>query len=251
MNFKASIKYQIKDNIRSIIVFYFIILFVMSLITISVVMPNNSGSSSLSGMEMSSVIFLFILGLSSFKDNFHMFLQNGLSRKTLFLSEVLSMLVIAVGMSIVDFSILKLIKLISENVRGLKATSIFEMSYYKHIDSISNLQMYTEKLIFQIGMYLAISLVGYFIAIAYYRMNKAAKRAVAIGVPVGFSCILPLIDATLTNGKITKFINDVITYAFGIKSGNPYHAMITFLIVAITFGCFSWLVMRKAVVKNS
>ena len=250
MNLKTSLKYKLKDNLRSIIVYYFVILCVICLIAVSVIVPDSNAKSNIIGMEMATVIFLFVVGLNSFKENFLMLLQNGSSRKTIFTSGVLSMFIISTGMAIIDFIILAVIKLAAGNIKSLKVMGLFEMNYSRHVENIGSFQAHTESLIFQILMYLAFVLVGYFITIAYYRMNKAAKTAVSIGVPVGLFFILPLIDETLMKGRVSDWINDLFNYAFGLHSQNPCHAMVTFLLLSVVFAALSWLLMRRAVVKN-
>lgn len=250
MNIKTSLKYKLKDNLRSIIIYYFVILCVICLMVVSVAIPDSDVHSNLNGMEMATVIFLFVIGLNSFKENFLMLLQNGSSRKTIFTSGVLSMLIISAGMAVIDFIILMLSKLATGNMKALKVMGIFEINYGRHVDNIGGFQAHTESLIFQILMYLAFVLIGYFITIAYYRMNKAAKTAVSIGVPVGIFVILPLIDGTLLKGRISDWTNDLFNYAFGLQSQSPYHAMVTFLLISVVFAALSWLLMRRAVVKN-
>lgn len=251
MSLKASIRYQLKDNIKSILIFYLIIICVISLIATSIAIPGNNGNTNLNGMEFATVIFLFILGLNSFKENFHMLLQNGLSRKTLFIGAILTMLAVSIGMAFIDSALLILSKLVAVKVDGLIVISTFEMGYAEHITGISKMQIFAERLIFQIMMNLTFAVIGYFITIAYYLMNKALKTIVSISVPVGLFVVLPLIDSTFANGSISKIINDIIDLAFGIKSQNPYCAMIAFLITSVVFGSFSWLMSRRAIVKNN
>jgi hypothetical protein len=251
MTLKASIKYILKNSFRSIIIYYFVILCVICLAVVSALTPGMNGMVKISGTEMATVIFLFIFGLNSFKDEFQMFIQNGLSRKTLFLGEVLSILAISIGMAIIDLVIFILSKFILVGIKNFELLNLFQMTYSKHTAGLSTLNIYAESLIFQIGLYLAAALIGYFITIGYYRMNKAAKTAVSISVPVGCFVILPMIDSSFTNGTITRFIGNIIIYALGIQYGKPSHALVTFLLLAIVSSGFCWLMMRRAIVKNN
>lgn len=251
MSLKASIGYQLKDNIKSIVIFYVVIICVISLIASSIAIPGNDGNTNLNGMEFATVIFLFILGLNSFKENFHMLLQNGLSRKTLFIGAVLTMIAISIGMAFIDSGLLILSNLVADKVDGLIVISTFEMGYSEHIAGISKMQIFAERLIFQIMMNLTVALIGYFITIAYYLMNKTLKTIVSISIPVGLFVVLPLIDSTFANGSISKLINDMIDLAFGIKTQNPYCAMIAFLLASVVFGSLGWLMSRRAIIKNN
>ena len=58
-----------------------------------------------SGIEFSSMIFLFVLGLNSFKENFYFTQANNIPRVDYFKSLAITILPIALGMSIIDLII--------------------------------------------------------------------------------------------------------------------------------------------------
>lgn len=91
MNMKAAYRYQVTDNIKAILTYYITlnVVYLLAISGVAVVVSYNNGtpvSGQFSGFEMSSIIFLFITGLCYFKDTFGMLLQNGISRKTLFIA---------------------------------------------------------------------------------------------------------------------------------------------------------------------
>jgi len=81
MNSKAAVKYRFYDYWKALLIFYIVIaaslvfMFVFSALT----RDNPEFRGSVQGLEIASVIFLFVLGLNSFKDVFMMFMQNGIS----------------------------------------------------------------------------------------------------------------------------------------------------------------------------
>jgi hypothetical protein len=203
-------------------------------------------------MEFASVIFLFIVGLTSFKDPFRMLIQNGVSRKMMFQSLIQSFVFICVVMALID----KIIALLSQFVASLNEElffiGMFEQLYgQRYLGASTDFQMSFEGLLFNICFYLMFVMVGYFISVSYYRMNKGAKVAVSVGVPVFFFVALPIIDASLTNGVISGAIYKLILFVFGFSNGsNPYYGMVTCLLSFALFGGLSWLLMKKAVVKD-
>ena len=59
------------------------------------------------------MVFLFIAGLNSFKENFGMLLQNGVSRRTMFTGRLLTMVSLCVGMTLMDRALLLLFRGVS------------------------------------------------------------------------------------------------------------------------------------------
>lgn len=111
--------------------------------------------------------------------------------------------------------------------------------------------MFFEKLLFTICLYAAVSMIGYFITALYYRMGKGAKIAVSVGVPAGLLIMLPIVDASLFHGKIGRTIGRLTSFAFGYSNkANPYYGMVTLLLIFAVFSALSWLLVRKAVIKD-
>ena len=91
---KSAMIYQISEMKKPLLIYYAIIFFLLlaSFLTTEVFLHISANGTTINGIEISSMIFIFVCGLNSFKEPFRMFLQNGLSRKTLFLSYLCSLL---------------------------------------------------------------------------------------------------------------------------------------------------------------
>jgi hypothetical protein len=141
-------------------------------------------------------------------------------------------------------------KFLASKKESFEFSGIYELMYPGRV-SEGALQMYGKGFLLNVSMYLAVIALGYFITIAYYRMNKAAKIAVSIGVPSLFIYGLPILDATVTHGAIAEAIYKTISFVFGIQNGgNAYFAVVTCLLTACMFAALSWLMMRRAVIKD-
>ena len=110
MDIKATTKYQINEYIKSIKIFYLVVILVIALFGVLINTSASSNFRSTGGIEGSAMIFLFILGLNSFKETFLMMLQNGTTRKSMFIGRLLTISVTSVFMAVVDRFIV--------NVRG-------------------------------------------------------------------------------------------------------------------------------------
>jgi hypothetical protein len=243
MKINVSFKYQFSEYKNPVIIYY---LTFISLITFIFYLSSDKGNSSteFNGTGLATAIFLFVMGLNSFKESFLMFLQNSVSRKTVYAGRILSAIALSIGMAFMDQLLMLLGNLIIANNLRLEYRSMVETMYMRSY--ITPSQMYLEGFLFNMVFYLAAFTFGYFITIAYYRMNKALKIIVSVGVPAGYFILLPIIDYKIFNGKIFKAIGEFLMFALG----SPYYAMTTFFILFLIFSNLSWIMLRKAVDKN-
>lgn len=255
MNLNSSIRYQLYDNKRPIAIFY-TIAFVTSLIMILLVyFPNNpvvTVKGRMGGLEVATTIFLFVAGMNSFRENFRMFVQNGVSRRTLFIGRLITVSIISLGMAMIDNVIAVLFrKIIPANDRMVYKSTIEIMYGSRYESHSSGALMFVEGILIMFCLYVAVSMMGYFITTLYHRMNKAAKIAVSVGIPVGLFTVLPIVDSLVFNGAISRAFESFIYFAFGYSNGaNPYCGALTLILTFAVFSGLSWLLVRKAVVKD-
>lgn len=248
---------------RPVAIFYFV-MFCILVLGFTVFKLQNVGvsssvmisSSSISGTgfvgtETGTAIFLFVCGLNSFKEFFRMLTQNGLSRKTIYTGRIITFLAVCAGMAVIDKIILVVGKLIASYFPGTHFVGLFELIYTGRADQAGAVQSHIDGFLFNFCLYLALITIGYFITIAFYRMNKIAKISVAIGVPMILLNAVPFLDEALFHGVIGNTLMNTLSFAFGFKNGaNPYFGMVTCLLIFGIFAGLSWLVMHKAVVKD-
>lgn len=250
MNFKNMYSYNINDNKRSLTIFYGIIIAIYLLF-----LSTNflfDGNSSIGGMEMSSAIFIFVLGLNSFKSNFHFGLANGVSRKTQFLSYAASAVTLAVIMAIMDIVIANIVTLIiSPKTLYLQLYGQRYSSFATQLTFINHVQMIIEGFIWYTFLYSMTAMLGYCITLIYYRSNLIIKWIVSLIPFLLMFVVLPYLD-NITQGAIGRFIGDFIPWALGfLEQGvNPYIAVMNFFLGYILFGAVSYLLIRRATIRQ-
>jgi hypothetical protein len=267
MKLKAAVRYYLNDFKKPTILFYGIlmVLFLLQLM-IATLVHEDPGSSS--GMEFASTIFLFVAGLNAFKAQFRLFLQNGMSRRTLYTGFVAGLLILAAAMTVIDLAF--------GWFRGLFAP--YQTMYMDRFGSLyankNNLNALADGLLWSFLAYVTAGMTGFMITSLYYRMSKAWKLAVSIGVPMLVFIGIPLIDGLYTKGAITAFGINILAFAFGfgitidlsngfagllakffrdLENGiplYPYRAILfSILSIAVT-GTVSFLLIRKATIKE-
>lgn len=246
MKLKQAFRYQLSDIVKPIVIFYIVIAAIITSMIVTVAFAFDGTAMSSNGLEMASFIFLFVCGLNSFKENFRMYLQNSLSRKTLFFSVVSTMVVVSFGMAFIDGLI----------ARALTGTgyydSLFIMSYLPYVAKLSPVLSFIAELCWNFFLYLFGTMLGLFITIGYYRMNRPAKLCVSIGIPSLIFIILPMVDGALFGGKviIVNCIRFLMRIVGRYNTCQPWIAVITFFVLSVVFGALARLLMRKAIIKN-
>lgn len=248
MNIKAALKYQLEDHKKSIIIFYITILSVYLIIITSIwgVSKNVQISGNINGMGIATAIFLFISGLCSFKENFFMLGQNGVSRKTIFESRVIVNIIVALGMAIIDKVIWTVFVAIADSTEGLEFATLFETAYGNGLNIKSILLKNLADIWFNLLVSLVCLFIGYFITLMFYRLSKAGRAIVGAGVPVFITVVLPIIDSALAGGRIGKFLWDFAVFTMGTFD----RFIISSIVFSAVFAALSWVLMRKAPVRQ-
>lgn len=246
MHILASYRQQMADQKPAILI-YSLIIFVLFVIIdggISI-FYNGSENNTISSNEMVTLVFLFVLGLCSFKETFLLSVQNGISRKTLFCGRLLTMVSVALLMPAVDL----IIHLLNRAILSISGSSVTDIPFYgaSYCGTEASRAIYLIPNFFmEFVLGLALMAAGYFITVLFYRLNKLGKILVGAGVPVLFNIVLPLLDFRFFHMAISKGAARLMLFV----AERPSHLMITSILVCVAFCAAAFLLMRRAVVKR-
>lgn len=243
MKQKAAVRYLLQSYRNPILIFYGIVLLVYVLLgaIVKVQVGPNDQALTLSSLNVSSMIFLFVCGCNAFKEDFRFFLQNGLSRKTQFTAQCLVLPTVALVMAAVDMVIARLLALF------IPYDSLFDMLYGGSLETGGSSGLLQTA--WMLCLYVFILFVGYLITVLYYRMGNKLKVLVSVGVPVFFALVLPLIDEACGN-RISGFLLQMAKVVFGLQAGTkPVIGMLFLLACTAACGLFIRLLQRRAVLK--
>lgn len=261
MRLKASFLYQILDLRWAFLIYYIVILFLAIFADITIVGFSSVSSEGvveegntmvMSGITGASAVFIFIVGLNSFTENFRFGLQNGVSRKTIFLSRMCTAVASALFMAVVDQIIHTLISLfhaLQPNSHRL-SVSLFQQLYPAACEN--PVQGFFLSVVFSFCLLLFISNVGYAIVMLFYRVGKLGKVLVGAGIPVALIFGIPAIKAldTLYFGeRLRAFSNAVISPVLDFAFNTVPNCMISLLLLAALFALIDWLLLRRAIVR--
>ncbi|EMS74217.1 hypothetical protein [Ruminiclostridium cellobioparum] len=245
MRLKSVVKYYLSDIKTSVMIFYIIMAVGVSMIGIIVNVSAGEGESYSGGGEMAAMIFLFIAGLNSFKQNFLFLSINSIPRKLQFKGFLLAALTVCGAMAAIDTAYSNIFSMFFDY------RSTFLQIYGSWAAVTSGAVVILVTFLWDITIYLSAYIGGYLITSLYYRMSKLTKIAVSIGVPVWFTIVLPIIDATVTEGRIFKYIGNVFLIFGGLKYGvNPYIPVLSLTVEAAVVAVLCFMLVKTATVKE-
>ncbi|MBZ9686658.1 hypothetical protein G9F72_010000 [Clostridium estertheticum] len=242
------VRYNIKSSLKPIIIYYCIII---AVITSAIILTKISGGNGYSsGLEFSSMIFLFVIGLNFFKENFYFAQANNISREDYFKSVAIAILEVTLGMSIFDVIINRVYNLFQ------MCPTLYDMSYNNFTGAPLNIEVWIQSnsigtlfgtVTFLFTFYMAAFAIGLLITLIYYKCNKTMKIFVSLS-PLAIVAIYGklAVDYPEFGEKVLIFIDNIL----GISTKNSYMAVSTFIGLFILSMFFVYILVRKAVVKR-
>ncbi len=248
MNFLPAWKYQMDGMKWPLIIFYIVIAALLILMGVSMSIAVREGNQfNVGGMEMASVVFIFVCGLNSFRSTFHMLSANGVSRKTMFVSFVAVLGAVAAGMAVIDSTVSVVMRGIGSYGPGIGNYEPGFMQMYG-IESYSTASVLTG-LLWMFCCNLAAGMGGYLITTLFYRMNKPVKLLISIGVPVLLLFVWPMADLVLFGGAVSTAFFQLVGWAFGFMDGNPFMGIVSNVLLALIFTALSFIALRRVPLK--
>ncbi len=250
MKIKPILKYELREDFKSLAIFYAIYFSVIILSVITTLLTSTVEIGQINGVEFASAIFLLVTGMNSFKNHFHFSLTNSVPRKKLFISTIQSFGILSVFMAIVNFIVSFIL------TRFINVSPLFYMLYHPNYptstpkQSLQNISYILPEFVWGIFLLITMSLLGYFITLLYYRMSKILKITVSVGVPGFLFLVLPIIDLRLDN-KITTTIFNFFRMIMGLETGsyNPWIAVVSFICFSIILSALCYIMIRKVTIK--
>lgn len=242
MKIRQAMRYHFMDSFNGTSLFYMILMLIYAVALIPALLFSQVDFST-SGAETSAMIFIFVAGLNSFKPNFRMFLQNGVSRRTHMAGFHLNLLAICLFMALMDI-LFPLLFAGPLHMRG----ELFELYGVQAWHPLS--------ILLRIALYLMLGELGMLVTCLYYRMSKPGKLLFSIGVPTLLIIVLPLVGALFPALRLFERLGQMVGWYLGyMGAATPLGAMVRctmhlVLTGAIWVGC-SWLLVRRATLKGA
>lgn len=232
---KTIIQYECATSFKYIWLFYAIQYTIVTLISIiigiSVGTFENVGTNCL---EINSLIYVGILGVLGFKEDFRMLLQNGFTRKYIFIA---------------TFSLFCFISGIMALTDTLTGNLIHSMKN-SYFSLYGGLYEYGNLLINWLWLFLLYTFICSFFYCMILIFNVIGKTAfLSLGILLGgIILLIAALFRYVFSSALVKHIGDILMNAMGfMKDGSVNHLfpLLTLLSITFLFGIASFSVIRR------
>lgn len=236
--FKKCVYIEGRYMIRGSLFFMLIYLLIYIVLLFAALIFRNEGSNVYfySGFDISAAFFVFIYAISNYKEMNNFLLMFGNTRKMIFLSQVVvntAMCVIIMFMSLLFIGIDHIVAGVI--MPGVKISPSTTNAIYPYAGIVSGL-------IFILAFYILMTSFSMVYGSLAYKLGKVFIASFWICFGLAFT-ILPLIINVLGIGNAV--LNAIETY-LGIHSQNGiFLASANFIITALLFNAFAYLVSRR------
>lgn len=260
MKIYQSFLYQLRDQRNAILVYYCVMVGLVALSLLFIPFAGDSDFNIASGgITAVTMVFSFVLSLCVFKDSFLLNIQHGVSRRSQFWARLGAMGAVCAIMAVADELYTLLLALLSfiipDRVYG---SSLYELQYSvsifgSHDGAIlhsveTNPATILLSVVFSFFVLLAVCSFAYLISVFNFRLNKAGKIIFWVGWPFLFIAF----DACLTaHPQIANALVPAITRLALLTISTLPRLCVTCLVLTAVFSALTWLLMRRAQVKQS
>ena len=239
---QTAIRYECLTSVKYIWIFYTIMLSIVAavFITLKLCLGNNE-NISMSALENCSIIYIGILGVMGFTEDFKMLIQNGFTRKYIFISTISMFMFMAAVLSFFDTIIGSVAPLVMTEYKN----------FFGLIYGIKNQYLLNWLLLFL--TYTFVSSVTYFFVVLFNKIGKYFFIAfmVALGIILGF--IVPLLFVYVVPENIIQNIFTFLSRIAGFTADgtiNYLYPIVSLIIGTGIFGGITYLILRRTELKT-
>lgn len=235
---KVAFLYECSTKIRAMCIFYAIQYMIVALIFAIIAICVGGENVGSNVLEVSTVVFVSIMGVLGYKEDFKALIQNGYTRKYIFLSTIFMFLFITGAMALIDTVIGNVIH-------------HFRNSYFTLYGSLYGYGNFFANWLFLMVLYLMFCSLFY---LAVLVINKVGKMvSLFIGVALGGIILLiialfrfVLSDETVRNAA--EFFMKVMGF---MRDGtiNWWAPIITLLVIGAVLGIGSYAIIHRTELK--
>ena len=239
LNIMPALTYNLRQSMRGALWFAGSVAAIMlGLIVLQAAVIDGVISTTFSGLEFGGFITCFIIGIVSIRESLRLFLQNGISRRTVAVSFFLDSIAMSLAFAIAGSILLAIFGRIV-TAMDINASLINTYSMFIENDTNTRTVIHSmSSMLFSFTIYFLAMHLGQLISLIYYRLNRLFKVLVSIlgGMLlfIGFPLNLLRFDIVLTKSFIDWLIS------------GPGPVMLVFVVMAIVFSLLAWLLIRRA-----
>lgn len=230
-------KFQAKNSLSGTAIIYG---FLTLLLIIFMAIPASGKNSG--GFDSIAMIYFFVIGISSYVKEFHLGLANGVTRRTFFLSTILTAGTLAVVGTILNVIFYFLFSLTNANYSAIPA-------YYNDI-SDGKVSMFLTLGLLPFTMIFSFILLGYFITSLLHKFPNWAKAATISGCAI-LPLVLTIFIESFAGENFIKLLQKISEFFIENIVFIPQNLSLFFIVFAGIFAGLFFLCLRKTKIKSN
>lgn len=251
MNLKPTVTYYLKNSAKVFMLYYIIMIIVNIFFAGLFITINSNGETTSSANEMLTAGVILIIGLCSFKDELHFFLQNGVSRRTTFLSFLLHLGILCAAAAAAEMILGAILHGLMYNFSQYTYVSYFDMFYSQRTVFTGAVSGGILNYFWNFALFLIAGTAGYLLTNIYYLWGKWGKIIFSICLWGGLFIALPIVDANVFGYAITLALARFMDFVMGASRGwNPLYFIVTCTAGAAIAAACTWPMTRRARIKK-
>lgn len=240
---KPLYKYIMKNNLKSIFIFY-IIMTVIIHIGFFICKLSNGSSGGIGGMEIATIFLLFSLVLCSYRETMNLSVQCGVSRKTVFISSLLAFITCGIITGTMDL-LLSFLGNFYESRGTFTYDSMYEQTFMK-VGVIPEINDYIKVLLMCISVNTVALIISFLIGALNYRLSKTMKVIIPISIFVFIFVIFPIVDYTIFDMVISEHMFKLLLWTFT----SVYHTLIIAAVTIFIALSLTYLFIRRVKIDD-
>lgn len=235
---KSAVLYECSTKIRILLVFYLIEYAITAIIFLIAAVSSGWSGSYSNGLEICSVFFAAGMGIVGYEEDFKVLIQNGYTRKYIYLSTICTFLFLSVTMAFID------------TVVG-NTLHYFNSSYFAFFGSIYGYGNPLGNWLWLTVLYLLFCCLFYLGVLVIRKAGKMVSLFIGVGLCGVVIIVISLFRFVIsheTAQSIAEFLMKAMGF-MGDGSVNLLFPIITLLTVAIVLGAGSYAIIRRTELK--
>ena len=244
--FSLAFRYEIGNYIRAIGVLWLVMALIPpAMMALAYFLGGRTASTtSFNGYSLAVGVFGLVLGMVSLRENQRVLNQNGVSRRSAFLSDVAALAVAAVLVAVGTTVIMGTYRAILSGEGRVLISDIYQLLYEPSGGGLGGLAR-GAVLSAVLGWMLAG--LGQLCSALYWRLNKPATVAVSVGAPLALILAVNWLGGTATPLK-EAILRGVYGFALFL-SRSPWNLAAVLLVMGAAFFAVTWPLLRRAGIR--
>ena len=231
---KSAVLYEYLTKVRAIGFFYLIQYLIVALIFAIVAICTEGKETGSNALEFSSVVFVSVIGVLGYKEDFKALLQNGYTRKYIFGATVCMFTLLAGTLALID------------TIIG-NSLHYFNDNYFTLYGGIYGYGNVFANWLWLTALYLMFCSLFYLAVLVINRVGKTVSLLIGVVVCGIILLVIALFQFVFPDELVSKtweFMMKAMGF-MGDGTTNLFFPVLSFLVIGVVFGIGSYAVIRR------